>query len=242
MRSFFLEFTADFSPCTEKWQFASVQFSKKMYRAIDYIDIICENRYNVGNTVTFSGLQLVRNTYVDGLSEEDFGDNTYDTDAETDGEDARLYDSSSDTDGDEIETIVFEEVLDDFGNTLTSTNFRNGELGAIYTEQRFARTSTDDDGTDIGNNKTSEIDARGIETKYEYDSVTSKPTKVTDRLGNSTSYTYDAAGRTTEVTAPGGSTVSYGYNNYDDLTSITRGDGQTYTMGYDAYHMIALEM
>ena len=42
-------------------RFAMVQFSKDQYRAIDYIDIICENRCNAGNTVTFTGLQLVRN-------------------------------------------------------------------------------------------------------------------------------------------------------------------------------------
>ncbi len=27
-------FTADFSPCTEEWQFASIQFSKSKYRTI----------------------------------------------------------------------------------------------------------------------------------------------------------------------------------------------------------------
>ena len=122
-----------------------------------------------------------------------------------------------------------------FGNALTGTNFKNGELGAIYTEQMFADSNPDDSIGDAGNNKTAEIDARGNETKYEYDPKTSKPTKVTDRCGNSTSYTYDAAGRTTKVTAPNGGTVNYGYNSYDDLTTITRGDGQKYTMGYDAY-------
>ena len=120
-------------------------------------------------------------------------------------------------------------------NALTGTNFKNGELGAIYTEQKFADSNPDDAMGDAGNNKTSEIDARGFETKYEYDPVTSKPTKVTDRCGNETSYTYDSAGRTTKVTAPNGGTVSYGYNSYDDLAQITRGDGQKYTMGYDAY-------
>lgn len=97
-------------------------------------------------------------------------------------------------------------------NTLTGTNFKNGELGAIYTESRYADSNPNDAIGDAGNNKTSEIDARGNETKYEYDPKTSKPTKVTDRCGNETSYTYDSAGRTTKVTAPNGGTVSYGYN------------------------------
>jgi hypothetical protein len=133
----------------------------------------------------FTNLQLVRNTYVDGLTEEDFIGNTEDvadTDEETD--DSLLTSSSSDSEEDDVETITFKEVMDAFGNALTGTNFRNGELGAIYTGQKFAETSTSDAYTDIGNNKTSEIDARGNETKYEYDSVTSKPTKVTDRCGN----------------------------------------------------------
>lgn len=215
-------------------RFVMVQFSKDQYRAIDYIKITCENNYN-SYGVTFSDLQLIRNAYVDGLTEEDFIGNT-DNSAEVDTEtEDSLLTSSSDSEEDDVETIMFEEVLDAFGNALTGTNFKNGELGAIYTEQRFADSNPNDTLGDAGNNKTSEIDARGNETKYEYDPVTSKPTKVTDRCGHSTGYTYDASGRTTKVTAPNGGTVSYGYNSYDDLTSISRGDGQSYTMGYDAY-------
>ena len=52
--------------------------------------------------------------------------------------------SSSDSDEDEVETITFEEVLDAFGNALTGTNFKNGELGAIYTEQKFADSNPTD--------------------------------------------------------------------------------------------------
>ena len=218
-----------------KQRFAMVQFSKDQYRAIDYIKITCENNYN-SYGVTFSDLQLVRNTYVDGLTEEDFIGNTDDSaETDTEAENSLLTSSVTDSDEDEVETIPFEEVLDSFGNTLTGTNFKNGEFGAIYTEQMFADSNPNDTIGDAGNNKTSEIDARGNETKYEYDPVTSKPTKVIDRCGNATSYTYDAAGRTTKVTAPNGGTVNYGYNSYDDLTAITRGDGQSYTMGYDAY-------
>ena len=69
-----------------------------------------------------------------------------------------------------------------FSNALTGTNFKNGELGAIYTEQKFADSNPNDTIGDAGNNKTEEVDARGNRTRYEYDPVTSKPTAVVDRL------------------------------------------------------------
>ncbi|MGM9683045.1 MAG: DUF6531 domain-containing protein, partial [Eubacteriales bacterium] len=218
--------------------FAMVQFCKDQFRSVDYIDIICDNNYNP-NTVTFSGLQLVRNSYVDGLTEEDFSaDNAEDATANEEETDESLLTSSVRSEDDETETIKFEEILDAYGNALTGTNFKNGELGAIYTEYRYENIIANDGETDYndeGNNKTQEIDARGKVSSYGYDAETSKPTKVTDRCGNETLYTYDSAGRTTGVTAANGGTVNYSYNSYDDLTGITRGDGQSYTMGYDAY-------
>ena len=215
--------------------FAMLQFSKTEYRSIESIDIICENNYNV-NSLIFSGLQLVRNSYVDGLSEEDFaGTNSAAMEEYDDDTDEMLMTSSTESDKDEFESITFEEVLDSYGNALTGTNFKNGELGTIYSGYKYEETTLSDDYTDVGNNKTQEIDARGNVTRYTYDSKTSKPTKVTDRCGNSTSYTYDTAGRTTSVTAPTGAKVNYTYNSYDDLTGITRGDAQSYTMAYDAH-------
>ena len=215
--------------------FAFLKFSKQKFRSIESIDVIFDNagNYSMGQV---NDLQLIRCMQERDLSEADFtdGEDIAPEIADTDNGIAIAAVEDSDS-TEEVETFTFEEVLDAFGNALTGTTFKNGELGAIYTEQKFAESSTSDVYTDIGNNKTSEIDARGNETKYEYNSATSKPTKVTDRCGHSTSYTYDAAGRTTRVTAPNGGTVNYGYNIYDDLTSITRGDGQAYTMGYDAY-------
>ncbi len=185
----------------------------------------------------FYGVLKVFNVVLQGLSfyqpnltEEDFigYDETADEEAATSGAEMTVKDAiSKRTEEEDIETIeAFEEAVDTFGNVLTGTNFKNGELGTIYTANGY---SSD------GNNKTSEIDARGNETKYEYDAATSKPTKVIDRCGNATQYQYDVAGRTTKVTAPNGGTVEYEYNSYDDLTLIKRGDEQIYTMAYDAY-------
>ena len=218
-------------------RFAMVQFSKDQYRAIDYIEIVCENNYNP-NKVTFTGLQLVRNTYADGLTEEDFIGNTNDAE-DSESESEIDEQTSSSANNNDFETIEFKEVLDSFGNALTGTNFKNGEFGTIYSEYKYEDSNTNDSIGDAGNNKTQEIDARGNVTRYEYDPVTSKPSKVTDRCGNATNYSYDTAGRTTKVTAPHGGTVTYGYNNNDDLTKITRGDGQSYTMDYDAYRNLA---
>ena len=210
--------------------FVMFQFSKSRYRGIEKIEIECENNQNT-NSLTFTNLQLVRNSYADGLSEEDFAGTTDNTDS---GDDPETIDRVTD-DAEEVETIVFEEVKDGCGNALTSTNFQNGEFGTIYGESKFDDTDPIHPNHDEGNNKTEEIDARGNSTHYEYDPVTSKPTAVIDRCENRTEYTYDASGRTTSVLAANGGTVGYTYNAYDDLTKIERGDGQAYNMAYDPF-------
>ena len=65
------EYTADFSPCTEEWQFASVRFAKEKYRTIAYVRVYCDYGYNAG-TVCFDDVQLVRGSIETGLSASDF--------------------------------------------------------------------------------------------------------------------------------------------------------------------------
>ena len=212
--------------------FAMIQFSKNQYRTIESITIVCENNNNT-NSLYFTDLQLVRNCYADGLSEMDF-DGVASTGSNDDPEvDDRTTDAPTD-----VETIVFEEAKDAFGNALTSTNFQNGEFGTIYGESKYEETvgGTTNDPIhyhDDGNNKTEETDARGNATRYTNDPVISKPKKISDRCGNETEYTYDDTGRTVGVKAANGGTVGYSYNGYDDVTAITRGDGQAYQMQYD---------
>ncbi|MBR6052008.1 MAG: RHS repeat-associated core domain-containing protein, partial [Clostridia bacterium] len=214
--------------------FFMVQFSKKQYRGIKKIEIVLTNDQNE-NAAHFTDVQLVRNCYEDGLSEEDFVGVTYDETEEESEIDDRAADAPTD-----VESIVFEEVKDAFGNVLTSTNFQNGEFGTIYGESKYEETvgGTTDEPVyyhDDGNNKTEETDARGNATRYTNDPVISKPKKVTDRCGNKTEYTYDNTGRTTGVKAANGGTVGYGYNGYDEVTEIVRGDGQAYAMAYDSF-------
>ena len=210
--------------------FFMFQFSKSLYRGIEKIEIVCTNNNN-STPLILTDLQLVRNSYADGLSEEDFAGTTATDDA---SDDTDTIDRVTDT-AEEVETIVFEEVKDAFGNALTSTNFQNGEFGTIYGESKFDDTDQKNPLQDEGNNKTVEIDARGNATCYEYDPATSKPKKVIDRCGSSTHYSYDASGRTTGVLAANGGTIGYTYNAYDDLTKIERGDGQAYDMAYDPF-------
>lgn len=214
--------------------FFMLQFSKNQYREIKKIEIVCINESN-SNAVHFTDLQLVRNCYEDGLSEEDFVGAAYDESDEESEIDDRATDAPTD-----VESIVFEEVKDAFGNVVTSTNFQNGDFGTIYGESKYEETvgGTTDEPVhyhDDGNNKTEETDARGNATRYTNDPILSKPKKVGDRCGNETEYTYDNTGRTMGVKAANGGTVGYSYNGYDDVTAITRGDGQEYRMSYDTF-------
>ena len=60
------EHTAEFSPCTEEWQFASVQFSKEKYRVIQYAQVYCDYSYNCG-TAYFDNIQLTETVWRPGF-------------------------------------------------------------------------------------------------------------------------------------------------------------------------------
>ena len=226
----FETFTADFSPCTEEWQFASVQFAKSKYRTVRNIAVYCDYDYNVG-TAYFDAVQMVRDSLETGLSAEDFIEEEIDDTTEVTDENEAV--AAEDT------APSFEEVLDAFGNALTETTFTDGEFGTIY--RSFAYNTDPDGSGNAGNDLVTETDARGNITTYTVDEDTSRNEEVTDRCGNKTAYEYDASGRTTKVTSKTAdgtelAHVSYAYDTFDNLTQIVRGDGMKYVLAYNAYH------
>ena len=219
------EFTADFSPCTEEWQFASVQFSKSKYRAIQYIRIYCDYDYNSG-TVYFDDVQLVRNSIENNLTASDF---VVESTGVSDDEVAESTDTAP----------VFNEAKDTFGNTITETTFTDGEFGTIY--RAFGFTPDVDGAQNAGNDLVRETDARGNKVFYTVDEETSRNREVVDRLGNKTAYEYDASGKTTKVTSKDAedtelANVSYAYDAFNNMTEILRGDGMKYALAYNQFH------
>ena len=223
-------YTADFSPCTEEWQLASVQFAKEKFRTIQDVTVYCDYSYNCG-TAYFDDIQLVRDSIETNLSASDFVIESTGTNAGDEaGEDTATNN-----------TPIFNEATDVFGNALTETTFTDGEFGTIYRSFGFNEDNGQLTGNDAGNNLIRETDARGNETKYTVDSETSRNAEVTDRLGNKTAYEYDESGRTTKVTSKDScgvelGNVSYAYDSFDNMTEIVRGDGMKYALAYNAFH------
>ena len=224
-------YTADFSPCTEEWQFASVQFSKAKYRAVEEIRVYCDYDNNSG-VVYFDDIQLVRDSMDTKLTSADFEE-----DEPIPAEDPNAIEDPAKTESDTEKE--FEEEKDFQGNTLTETTFFDGEFGTIYRSFGF---SYDENNLAMrGNDLVRETDPRGNDTKYKVDEETSRNEEVTDRCGNKTAYEYDSAGRTVKVTSKDASgtelaTVSYAYDSFDNMTEIVRGDGLKYALTYNAYH------
>lgn len=216
--------TADFSACTDEWQFTSLQFAKEQFKAVTSITIYCDYDYNFGEAY-FDDIQLVRNSIETGVTSDDFtSDDTDETPVE---EDTVESEDSGEPDG-------FEEHVDGFGNAITETTFTDGEFGTIYRSFGF---------TEDGNDLVTEIDARGNKTTYEVDSRTSRNKEVTDRCGNKTAYEYDDAGRTVKVISKNASGaeiahVGYAYDGFDNMTEIARGDGMKYALKYNAFHTL----
>lgn len=80
-------------------------------------------------------------------------------------------------------------------------------------------------------NVTKIVDVNG-DMEYEY--VEGRIVKITDRLNNSTSYTYDTEGNQTSVTYPDGTSDSYEYNSLNLVTKQTAKDGTVTIYGYDS--------
>ena len=224
--------TADFSPCTEEWQLASVQFAKSDCAQVEYITVYCDYSYNFGGAY-FDNIQLLRDSIETGLSASDFTAESEGADTEETADESKGAAADS--------TPDFAEARDAFGNALTETTFTDGEFGTIYRAFGFNADTGSLTGDDTGNNLVRETDARGGETHYAVDTETSRNEEVTDRCGNKTAYTYDAAGRTTGVTSKSAdgavlAQVSYAYDPFDNLTAITRGDGLSYALAYNAFH------
>ena len=215
------EFTADFSPATAGWQFASVTVAKTKPYCVRDIKVYCEYGYNA-ETAYFDDVQLVCESVEEDLSADDFT-------VEVEEEETTAAETEE-TVTDE-ESAAFEELLDSAGNALTETTFTDGEFGTVYRAFGYSENKND---------LVSETDARGNETTYTVDPATSKRKTVTDRCGNTTAYEYDNSGRTTKITAKkkNGETlseVSYEYDQGSALTGIVRGDGQRYAISYDPY-------
>ena len=225
------EYAADFSPCTEEWQLASVEFAKSKYCTVQSVTIYCDYSNNIG-TAYFDDIQLIRNSIETGLSASDF-ETAVDDDVVT---------------ADEADTVTsedtgFKEKVDAFGNALTETTFTDGEFGTIYRAFEFTKP-IDENGNvneNAGNDLIAEIDALGNKTEYIVDEDTSQNDEIIDRCGNKAVYEYDESGKTTKVTSKDKfdtelANVSYSYDSFDNMTEIVRGDGMEYALKYNAYH------
>jgi RHS repeat-associated protein len=87
---------------------------------------------------------------------------------------------------------------------------------------------------DARGNITDSTDRVGGQTKMEYDPIFNRLTKITDKLGRITSFTYDTRGNFTSMTNPLNQTITYSYNSFGQLISVTSPLGHISQTEYDA--------
>ena len=216
--------TASFSPCTDEWQPASVQFAKSKYKIVSKLTVNCNYNYNTG-VAYFDNIQLIRNSIETNLSEKDFASGTVEEEIVA-----------------KEETSKFEEVKDAYGNAITETTFTDGEFGTIY--RSFEYSSNCNGYDNCGNDLVGETDARGNRTVYIVDEDTSRKEEIIDRLGNKMAYEYDINGKISKEINKSSddkilSTVSYDYDEFNNLKEITRGDQMQYSLIYNGFHNLA---
>jgi RHS repeat-associated protein len=83
-------------------------------------------------------------------------------------------------------------------------------------------------------NMTRSTDRLGGVTRFEYEPVFNKVTKITDELGHITTLAYDSRGNMISRTDALSRNTSYIYDGFGQLTSMTDPLGHTRTMEYDA--------
>ena len=117
---------------------------------------------------------------------------------------------------------------DPLGATTKKTYDSRGRL-SFETDATGAKTSYVYDGL---SRKISETNPQGGTTTYKYIGSGESPILVSDPVGNSTIYTYDANGNTTSILTSDGSLQSASYAQGERLSSSTDGAGLTISMEY----------
>lgn len=224
--------TADFSPSTQEWQYASIQFSKSKFKAVNYVEVSCEYSFNTGYA-RFDCIQLVQDNYESGLTKYSFP-GEYE-EAETGERSPEKEEESSNT---------FEEAVDDYGNRITETIFQEGKYGTIYRSFMYNSDDADLPGDNAGNDQIRITDERGNNTYFTIDSETSRILSIQDRNQYKTAFSYDANGRLSQMSAMGkGNTsladISYVYDKLGHLIQMTRGDGAYCTYDCNEYHKLS---
>ena len=138
--------------------------------------------------------------------------------------DARARMTSITTDGD-LEEFAF----DPRGNLIEAINDASRVTFTYDPRHRVASVSTD--GA-FGPQPS-------ITLSYSYD-ARGRRVSMSDSLGGTTSYVWDAKSRLSEMTAPWATVYSFGYDGAGRRTGLTRSSGLTSTMTYDNGLMSAL--
>jgi hypothetical protein len=203
-----------FAPTVPDWQFRTLSFEKGQFRAIDYINIYVDYSGNIGE-VYFDSIQLTP------VSVETIGANYFGIGGETASEE------SSDSAAAPAETPAAK--TDEYGNSLGSVNYMDGNVGAIYKSFDYAHG---------GNDISAESDERLNKTLYEYDEARSRVTKVTAPERTPVSYEYHPNGDLVKSvgTNLNGTEVEteYEYDYAGNLTKMTR-NGFGYDIGYTGF-------
>jgi len=149
---------------------------------------------------------------------------------------------------------------DQNGNLISQTRYanalpKNASLDALVTDANRDRTTLM--RYDAANRAVYVTDAAGFVTTTDYDAVghvlsttrwaakpavQGEPAPATPGVDQTTSYTYDVAGRLLTTTDAQGNTESYTYNAFGDKTSFTNKKGSTWTYGYDAAGRLVSEL
>ena len=88
-------------------------------------------------------------------------------------------------------------------------------------------------------NITSTSDRLGDQSRAEYDPIFSRPTRITDRVGRTTTFTYDTNGNLLTVTDPLNHTTTNVYDSFGQVTSVTDPLLHTEHTEYDAFGNIS---
>lgn len=88
---------------------------------------------------------------------------------------------------------------------------------------------------DAQGNVTQEIDPMGRTYLYTYEPAFNQVANITDRRGNTTSFTYSGTGDLLTVTMPMGITSSFTYNAHGQRLTSTDPRGMVHQYGYDAH-------